>query len=81
MAFYGRLHRQDEICQQGAVWYGKALRKLSKDLTDPNHVWSTSIVLSTATLAMYEVRHPFWSICMPGSLHYFAVRLWEQALE
>lgn len=59
MAFYGRLHRQDEICQQGAVWYGKALRKLSRDLTDPNHVWSTSIVLSTATLAMYEVRHPF----------------------
>lgn len=68
MAFYGRIHRQDEICQQGAVWYGKALRKLSRDLTDPNLVFSTSIVLSTATLAMYEVRYAIETFALCVSL-------------
>ena len=54
LAFYGKVHRQSKIVQQGADCYGKALRELAYDLNDENAMWSPSVLLSVFLLAHYE---------------------------
>ncbi|KAL8706237.1 MAG: hypothetical protein Q9201_000674 [Fulgogasparrea decipioides] len=54
-AFFGRFHRRQDICEAGYRWYGKALCKLSKDLSDPQMMLSTAVLRSTILLVMYEM--------------------------
>ena len=55
LAFYGQVHHHPKIIQQGAVCYGKALRKLAHDLNDQKAMWSSSVLLSCDLLARYEL--------------------------
>ncbi|CAD6575614.1 MAG: hypothetical protein ASARMPREDX12_007393 [Alectoria sarmentosa] len=55
LAFYGKAHHQQNIIQQGAECYGKALLKLAHDLHDRNAMWSSSVLLSSILLARYEL--------------------------
>ena len=55
MAFFGKAHHQQNIVQEGAECYGKALRKLANDLNDSNAMWSSSVLLSSILLARYEL--------------------------
>ncbi|KAL8865784.1 MAG: hypothetical protein Q9174_006698, partial [Haloplaca sp. 1 TL-2023] len=54
LAFFGRFHQRQDICEAGSRWYGKALCKLSKDLSDPKEMWSTAVLRSAILLIMYE---------------------------
>ncbi|KAL8968059.1 MAG: hypothetical protein Q9183_002641 [Haloplaca sp. 2 TL-2023] len=55
LAFFGRFHQRQDICEAGSRWYGKALCKLSKDLSDPKEMWSTAVLRSAILLIMYEL--------------------------
>ncbi len=55
LAFFGKAHHQQNIVEQGANCYGKALRKLAYDLNDQNAMWSSSVLLSSILLARYEL--------------------------
>ncbi|KAL8864695.1 MAG: hypothetical protein Q9174_007256, partial [Haloplaca sp. 1 TL-2023] len=55
LAFFGRFHQRQDICEAGSRWYGKALCKLSKDLSDPKEMWSTAVLRSAILLIMYEI--------------------------
>lgn len=54
--FFGRVHHRQDICETGSLWYGKALRKLARDLGDPEKMWSVSLLRSTVILTMHEVQ-------------------------
>ena len=56
-AFYGKYHQCTDILEQAAVIYSRALRRLKRDLTDPDEAWSTSVIVSTIALILYEVRY------------------------
>ena len=55
LAFFGKAHHQPKILDQGADYYGKALRKLRRDLDDEKARWSSSVLLSSILLARYEL--------------------------
>ena len=55
LAFFGKAHHQPKILDQGADYYGKALRKLARDLDDEKAMWSSSVLLSSILLARYEL--------------------------
>ena len=55
LAFFGKAHHQQNIVDQGADCYGKALRKLRDDLNDEQAMWSSSVLLSSILLARYEL--------------------------
>ncbi|KAL9066076.1 MAG: hypothetical protein Q9161_007801 [Pseudevernia consocians] len=64
LAFFGKAHHQQKIVEQGADWYGKALRKLRCNLDDGNAMWSSSVLLSAILLARYEI------VASTGSAHW-----------
>ncbi|KAL8902824.1 MAG: hypothetical protein Q9207_004350 [Kuettlingeria erythrocarpa] len=53
--FFGRIHCRQDISNTGALWYGKSLRKLARDLNDPKEMCSTSVLRSAIVLTMYEI--------------------------
>lgn len=55
LVFFGKAHHQPKILDQGADYYGKALRKLARDLGDEKAMWSSSVLLSSILLARYEL--------------------------
>lgn len=55
LTFFGKAHHQQNIIEQGADCYGKALLKLRHNLFDPNAMWSSSVLLSAILLARYEL--------------------------
>ena len=55
LAFFGKAHHQQDILDQGAECYGKALLKLAHDLNDEKAMWSSSVLLSSILLARYEL--------------------------
>ena len=55
LAFFGKAHHQQKILEQGTEYYGKALRKLARDLDDENAMFSSSVLLSSILLARYEL--------------------------
>ena len=55
LAFFGKAHHQRKILDQGAEYYGKALRKLARDLDDEKAMFSSSVLLSSILLARYEL--------------------------
>lgn len=55
LAFFGRFHQRSDMCEAGSRWYGKALCKLAKDLSDPQEMWSMVLLRSAILLTMYEV--------------------------
>ncbi|KAL8649767.1 MAG: hypothetical protein Q9210_004206 [Variospora velana] len=57
-SFFGRFHRCQEICDVGSMWYGQSLKKLARDLDDPNEMLSLSVLRSAVVLTMYELTSP-----------------------
>jgi hypothetical protein len=54
-AYFGRIHRQEDVMNRGALMYGNALRHLIEDLEDCEKACSLSILSSVITLQTYEV--------------------------
>ena len=55
ISYFGKMHHDKELLQRGSVSYGKALASLSKDLAKVDAASSTSVLLSTFALTLYEV--------------------------
>jgi hypothetical protein len=56
-AYFGRIHRQEDILNQGVLNYGKALRLLNEDLQDPDKAFSAFVLSSAIILEAYEVSY------------------------
>lgn len=54
-ALFARFHPHTVSCEASSKWYGRALTKLSRDLQNPQSIWSTSVLRSAIILTMYEV--------------------------
>lgn len=67
-AYFGRIHRQEDILNRGILNYGKALRLLNEDLQDPDKAFSAFVLSSAITLEAYEVSYKSpstgYCICM-----------------
>jgi hypothetical protein len=55
LAYFGRIHHQKDIMDQGVLIYGKALRHLNEVLQDYEKACSLTILSSVLTLEAYEV--------------------------
>lgn len=62
-AFFGRVHQQPAIINQGTSWYGEALRNLRSDLSHKVKAFTFETLGATLALYMYEVclRSPYIS--------------------
>ena len=58
--YFGKMHHDDELIRYGGIWYGKALTGLSNDLGQADSAWSTSVLLSTVALTLYEVSTSYY---------------------
>lgn len=55
LAVYGNYPGRDHLLQGAMKMYGKALKKLNEDLTDPMLSKSDESILATLILSLYEV--------------------------
>lgn len=53
-AYFGRMHRQEDVMNRGISKYGNALRHLNEDLQDSKKAFSVSVLSSAITLEAYE---------------------------
>ncbi|KAJ5248774.1 hypothetical protein N7468_000225 [Penicillium chermesinum] len=60
-SFFGKVHGDRQIMQQGAAHYFRALRALQVDLQDPNRVTDDATLMAVLIMAIYELvasEHP-----------------------
>lgn len=56
-AFFGRIHQQQRILNEGTKYYGEALRNLNTDLSHTEKQYTFETLGATMALNMYEMIH------------------------